>query len=179
VHGTARNLRAREQAVARLRAAVATTMKTLRVADFPGAEAHVLDSSPREPVTGWIIRFDRTALAPPPLPMPPQEVLRSGTFHADVFMYELHSSHVFTTPGQFAWTSSPADWYLRSQRRWSYDAPDWFADHALDPELTVSGPDGHGIHYTFPVTHVLAPDIYIPYINAASDLIAETVRSVS
>jgi hypothetical protein len=179
VHGTARNLRARERAVARLRAAVAKTVKTLRAAGFPGAEAHVLDSSPRRPVTGWIIRFDRAALAPPLLPMPPEEVLRSGTFSADVFMYGVHSDHVFTTSGQFAWTSSPSNWYLRSQRQWTHDTPDWFADISLDPRLTAHGPSGHGIRYEYPVTHLLPPDIYIPYIDAASELMAETVRAVS
>jgi hypothetical protein len=179
VHGTARNLRARERAVARLRAGIARTVKTLRAAGFPGAQPHVLDSSPQRPVTGWIVRFDLAALAPPPLPMPPAEVLRSATFSADVFMYGAHGEHVFTTSGQFAWTSPPSNWYLRDQRQWSYDDPDWFADISLNPRLTVYGAPGHGIRYEYPVTHLLAPDVYVPYIDAASDLMAETVRAVA
>jgi hypothetical protein len=154
-------------------------VKTLRAAGFPGAQEHVLDSSPQRPVTGWIVRFNQAALAPPPLPMPPAEVLRSEMFSADVFMYGAHGEHVFTTSGKFAWTSSPSNWYQRHQRQWSYDDPDWFADVSLNPRLNVYGAPGHGIRYEYPVTHLLAPDVYVPYIDAASDLMAETVRAVA
>ena len=54
-----------------------------------------------------------------------------------------------------------------------------FADLALNPRLDVSGPPGHGIEYEYPVTHLLPPDLYVPYIDAAGELMAETVDAVA
>lgn len=179
LHGVARNLAARERAVARFRAAIAETVERLNRAGNPGAEPHLLDSSPSRPVYGWLIRFDRDPLRPRDLPMPPAEALRGGTFGVDVFMYGVHSERVLTPHGEFAWLSNSSNWYTRSQRDWTHDDPDRFADMALDPAVHARGPSGHRIHLEHRVSHLLPPDAYIPYIDAASATMAATVRALA
>jgi hypothetical protein len=181
VHGTARNLHARDQAVARLREAAEETAAALRAAGSPHATEHVGDSSPKRTVTGWLVRFDTAALTPPPVPMPPEEALRSGTFSAHLVVpYGPPGMDlILTTSGEIARTvSNSAHFYVRHQRLWTYSPPDRFAGIALNGKLYCDGPSGHHIHFEYPLTHLVEPELFIPYVDTASHSMAATFRAL-
>jgi hypothetical protein len=179
VRGAARNLAALDEAVAVVVEAATQTMAALTAAGNPGAAAHVGDSSPARAMSGWVLHFDRAALTPPPVPMPPAEALRDGWFSADLFVYGASTDPVLTVGGRIAATTySGHTHYTRGQRRWMSVDVDWFAETTLDSAVILDGPSGHHIHFTHRVAHLLGPEVYVPFIEAAGRSMAATFRSL-
>ncbi|HCT81596.1 MAG TPA: hypothetical protein DGG94_00400 [Micromonosporaceae bacterium] len=196
IHGTARNLRANDEAVKTVAEAFTRTSQALEAAGRPGLGEFDSGGDRSRRAIGWKVIFDWSMLGvrPPaitPPPLPADYAMAGGDWYLGTFERDDRpvSDVVLTAGYEPYFANNGVQWFAAGEYRigetslhtnpyqriyaWEFSTPAKFAEGAFRDEMIFIA-DGQA-PYRLTISGYAEPEQYIPYVRGLARVIAESV----